>query len=55
MVVGIAAMGAVTAAIALRLINPHGASADERVRELEAEVARLSAQLETAHAAASHH
>jgi voltage-gated potassium channel len=46
MVVGIAAMGAVTAAIASRLIlgaSPQGTDADAsaRVRELEAEVARL--------------
>jgi voltage-gated potassium channel len=54
MVVGIAAMGAVTAAIASRLINPRTAGSDERICELEAEITRLSAQLAPAQATAPH-
>jgi hypothetical protein len=45
MVVGIAAIGTVTAAIAFQLINPQAAGTSERI-ELEAEITRLSAQLE---------
>jgi Ion channel len=46
MIVGIATMGAVTAAIASQLINPHAGGSDERIHALEAEITRLSAQLE---------
>jgi hypothetical protein len=46
--------GAVTAAIASRLINPRTFGTDDRIRELEAEIARLSAQLEAAGATAPH-
>jgi hypothetical protein len=52
MVVGIATMGAVTAAIASQLINPWQAAqpqpADERVHQLEAQIAHLTAQLDSA-------
>jgi Ion channel len=52
MVVGIATMGAVTAAIASQLINPRQAAqpqpADERVHQLEAQIAHLTAQLDSA-------
>jgi voltage-gated potassium channel len=54
MVVGIATMGAVTAAIASQLINPRTVGTDDRTRELEAEISRLSAQLEAARATAPH-
>ena len=52
MVVGIATMGAVTAAIASQLINPRQSAqpqpADERVHQLEAQIAHLTAQLDSA-------
>jgi voltage-gated potassium channel len=54
MVVGIAAMGAVTAAIASRLISPRAAGTDERIHELETEITRLSAELEAARSVAPH-
>jgi voltage-gated potassium channel len=54
MIVGIATMGAVTAAIASQLINPRPSAepqpADERVRQLEAQIAHLTAQLDSASA-----
>jgi voltage-gated potassium channel len=52
MVVGIATMGAVTAAIASQLMNTRRSAepqpADERVRQLEAQIAHLTAQLDSA-------
>jgi voltage-gated potassium channel len=54
MVVGIATVGAVTAAIASQLINPRQTTqpqpADERVHQLEAQIAHLTAQLDSARA-----
>jgi voltage-gated potassium channel len=54
MIVGIATMGAVTAAIASQLINPRQSAqpqpADERVHQLEAQIAHLTAQLDSARA-----